>query len=197
VYKRQYNGNRVVEEDGIMKVEITVTDAGGQLISKPIEIDPKKLLIITRRVKLHYANEYFCFVFYISFAEFRQLAYGYGIDYMNYAYSNSEVQPAYGFFIIKAPARAHSRRYQHYVSRRIEPVWDQWFDEKIIYNPATGLVEYFINSKKCMEFNVDPLPKALSYHIFLTINAEGWWTGHYQHFDDLKIIQSERGDISF
>jgi len=196
--KWTYEGNRVVEEDGIMKVEQQAIDAaGGVLKSTPIEIDPKKLLIITRRVKLHYANQYLCSAFYVSFVEFLQFKYGFGIDYRNYAYSSAEEQPAYGFFIIKAPAYASSRKYQQqqYVSRRIEPVWDQWFDEKIIYNPTTGLVEYFINNEKRMEFNVGPLPKALSYNISLIIHSMGWWTGHYQYFDDLKIMQGRFSEI--
>jgi hypothetical protein len=192
--KWTYKGNRVVEENGVMKVETTVTDAGGQLYSRPIEIDPQKLLIITRKVKLHYANEFFIGVFIVSYNETQIFMVG----YYNYSYSDNNWQPTFGFFISKGGIGANSRIHREYISGRIEPVWDQWFDEKIIYNPATGLIKYFINNEKRMEFKVEPLPNLPSYNINLTITtAGGWWTGHYQHFDDLKIIQSERGDISF
>ncbi|MBI2560020.1 MAG: hypothetical protein HYW14_02675 [Planctomycetes bacterium] len=175
-----YGGNSVTEDDARMKVETTVKDQGGWLNSKLIEINDKNVLTITRRVKLHYANEYFSGEFKIYLDQVSDFSFG--ISYQNYQVDC----PGFGFFVYR---NGHLCSQQNDVSERIEPVWDRWFNEKIVYNPATGLLEYFIDGEKQVEFNVGTLPTMDSYKIGIAFGAGGWFTGHYQHFDNIAIAQ--------
>jgi hypothetical protein len=56
--KWTYGGNTVTETGGIMQVETTVTDQGGWLLSPPIPIGGTGTVEISRRARLHYANQY-------------------------------------------------------------------------------------------------------------------------------------------
>jgi chitodextrinase len=187
--KWTYGGNTVIEEEGMMKVETTVTDQGGWLRSKLIDISHENVLTITRKTKVHYANQYFDGRFEIYLDQAPHSTFG--ISYANYAYSyvgnGWDECPKFGFFVFRNGANTHICSDQDDVSERIEPVWDEWFDEKIVYNPNTGVLEYFINEEKKIEFNVGVLPVMDSYKIWFNFHTWGWWTGHYQYFDDIAI----------
>ena len=53
-----YGGNTVSESGQIMRVETTVTDRGGSLQCRWITINGNAPIEITRRVQLHYANQF-------------------------------------------------------------------------------------------------------------------------------------------
>lgn len=183
-----YYGNRVVEENGIMKVEVTVTDQEGHLESDWIDINPTESLTIERRIKAHYANQYYDGFFHIHLNQAPDFTFG--INYDNYAYSNASIIPKFGFFLTRNNARAAQRDRQTDVSDRIDPIWDEWFYEKMVYNPVTGILEYYMNEQMQMEFFVGLLPDLPSYSIKLYDHNHAWWTGHYQHFDDIYVSQN-------
>ncbi|MBF0607005.1 MAG: VCBS repeat-containing protein [Magnetococcales bacterium] len=174
--------SRAIEENGILKLETTVTDNFTPCITTSIAIDKTKDFVITRKVKLHYANDYF----------FGNLAIGdFGIWYGNYIYSSGDNYcPVTGFYIYRNNyafnGQVHCASQSSDRSARIEPIWDQWFDEKIIYKPTIGLLEYYINENKRGEFNVGTLS---SSSVNIEFAPYGWWTGHYQYMDDLVVSQ--------
>ena len=51
-------GNVIVESDGILKALNTVTDKYGVIVSQDIPINTENPIQISRRVKVHYANNY-------------------------------------------------------------------------------------------------------------------------------------------
>jgi PEP-CTERM motif-containing protein len=186
--KWQYYGNRVVEENGIMKVEVTVTDQEGHLESDWIDINPTETLVIQRRLNVHYANQYYDGFFHIHLDQAPDVTFG--INYDNYSYSNESLVPKFGFYLTRNNARAPQLDHQTDVSDRIDPIWDEWFYEKMIYYPDTGILEYFINEQMQMAFFVGLLPDLPSYSIKLYDHNHAWYTGHYQHFDDISVCQN-------
>ena len=177
-----YGGYRVVEEDGIIKVEITVTDQEGWLKSEYIDINAYNELVIERNVKVHYANEYYKGWLGIEIEQIPENSFG--IIYRNQCCSAQG--PAYDFYLMQ-----HNIYTGFEMSDPIEPIWDQWFDEKIIYHPQTGLLEYFINGQKKMEYTTDfSLSTDESYRFRIHVHNSAWYTGHYQHFDDIVVSQN-------
>jgi len=79
--KWDYYGNKVIEEDGIMKVETTMTDKWGVLQSTPININSQKILTISRKVIVHRNNDYFNGRFWIIPVEAPEKTFG-----LNYFY---------------------------------------------------------------------------------------------------------------
>lgn len=184
------SSNGVYENEGLFKTIRDITDQGGDAATKPIDINNQNPITIERRVKIHYANAYYDGIFSVFIENADD--HNFGIAYANYSYEPGDSCAKFGFFIYRNNANPHSEQGQVDVSDRIEPVWDEWFDEKIIYNPSSGILEYFINNEKRMEYNVGPLPLLDQYKIRLQIGNWGWWTGHYQYIDDLKISQKPK-----
>jgi hypothetical protein len=185
--KWTHTGNRVVEENGLMKVEVTVTDDDGMLYSRWIEIDPEAVLIIERKVNIYYANEYYSGTFHVLFEGAPELTFG--GNYLNYSYSGGAACPSFGFFLTRNGANARHCDDANDISAMIDPVWDEWFEEKFVYNPITGILEYHIDDQKLIEYNVGPLPQLSSYNIQLFSRNFAWYTGHYQHMDDITVKQ--------
>lgn len=188
-------GVRTAEEDGIMKIEQAATDNGGVLYSEWLDISHGEVITIERMAKVHYSNKYFhggvCLIIEgVSEPIFV-------INYANYAYSSYPYQSRYGFFISRNGTNPYrSDQNPDDTSERIEPVWDTWFNEKVIYDPITGLLEYYINNSLQLTFNVGNLPELglSNYRMQLTFSPGGWWTGHYHYMDDIIIYQEHSGD---
>ena len=182
------NGYRVIEDNGIMKIEQAQTDNGGYLYSKWFNLSYGDVLTVERKVNVHYANEYFAGGLGFIFKE--ETARNFSVNYSNYAYAFDGYCANYGFFISRYGANPHLSSRQADVSSRIEPVWNQWFTEKIIYNSVSGFLEYYINSEKRLSYYVGTLPETNSYEMRLEFGPWGWWTGHYHYMDDIRVSLS-------
>ena len=180
-------GNVVTESGGEMHVDNTVTDRWGTLRSGEIDSAPNSDVTVTRKVKVHYANQYHRSALYF-YLDGNASTWSFGINYDDYAYTSGGGTgecAISGFYIVKdIPAINCSPSDR---SQMIPPKWDTWFDEKIVYHSGSGLVEYFIDGVKQAEFNVGHVgPQKIS----LYLNADGWFTGHYQYFDDIVVTQA-------
>jgi len=188
-------GVRTAEEDGIMKIEQAATDNGGVLYSEWLDISPGEVITIERMAKVHYSNNYFGGGVSLEIEGVSEPIFV--INYANYAYSTYPYQSRYGFFISRNGTNPYrSDQNPDDTSERIEPVWDTWFNEKVIYDPITGLLEYYINNFLQLTFNVGNLPELglSNYRMQLTFSTWGWWTGHYHYMDDIIIYQEHSGD---
>ena len=174
------SGNKVTETGGILKIDNTVTDHLGMAYTSWFNINGSNPITITRKVKVHYANTN-------SYPEIHFLVdgnttkYAAGIGYLNSNYQCS----FYGFYIVDQPQACTVCVCGDSRSDAITPIWDTWFNEKIIYHPNSGLLEYFINDIKQTEFTVGTAQSQMK----LMFDANGWYTGHYQYMDDLVITQ--------
>ena len=184
--KWSVTGNSVTVANGIMRVETTVTDAGGTLTSAPLAVGSHGLISISRRVNLHYANSYYAGLMNVQIGTLPI----FGIHYENYSYQGPYDIARYGFFLVRNGANSHGPTGQADTSAAIPAVWNTWFNERLIYNPDTGIAEYFINNVSKMSFNVGILPASANPTMTLSFGAWGWWTGHYQWFDDLVVTQN-------
>ena len=182
---------RVAEETGIMKVEQNVTDAGGFLESQWFTISPSAPLTITRKVKVHYANNYYYGNMQLLLENYANSENNLSNGFYGLSYYNDSYYPLVGMMLNTNIAGAFKR------SPSLGSVlWDTWFEEKTVYNPQTGIIELFINGIKQGELNAGVLPKLPSYRIKLQFSPYGWFTGHYQYMDDLVISQPSGGDTA-
>lgn len=180
-------GNDVSEQDQILKVETNVTDSGGYIASQWINIDPNKPLTITRRVQHHYGNDKYKGIIRIELEG--DPDYSFGVTYGNMNYQSGIYCSVLGFYLFRNNQPGGQCVHQPYLSDRINPIWDQWFDERIVYDPRTGDFEYHVNNQLQTTFNVGALPSSTTNRIRIFINAWGWFTGHYHYVDDLVITQ--------
>jgi hypothetical protein len=189
------SGHTVIETNGMMEVLNTVTDDGGVLSSVPFAVNSTGLTTITREVFLHaqpgsqpnYTGNYFMGQFVIGMSglapfsvNYANMDYGDGVTYM----------PRHGFFLARDGQSPLYIADQGNVSAAIPPLWDTWFNEKVTYDPSSGVMEYFINDASQMTFNVGALPTTNSPTMMLSFNASGWGTGHEQLFKDLYVTQA-------
>lgn len=67
-------------------------------------------------------------------------------------------------------------------------VTDVWVTEKIIVNPESGYVKYFMNGEYMGEESfAEQLDLSEAETLQVTMNPYGWWTGHYTLVDDFVL----------
>ena len=189
-------GSSVVESGQIMQILQNVTDAGGNLKSKPIPINANGAITITRRVYLHhhesfsYMGKYHFFwgKMFIQFGDLPKVGIHY--DDLDYDIFPDDARAMHGFFISRnGVGEPYLLSVQGDVSAVITPVWDTWFDEKITYDPVSGLLGYYINNTLQLIYDVGALPASISSKMTLSMDSYGWWTGHEHLMDNLVITQ--------
>jgi len=178
------DGDRVVEEDGIFKVE-EITDKGGRISTKWFDFKSEGIIKIERMVKVNFGNEYYYanMILYIENAPFMS------VQYSNYIYEQDGHCKKVGFFINRNSANTHQESDQNDVSDKIDPIWNEWFKETIEYNTESGKFFYYINDEKRMTFDVGVIPNLENYRFRLYFDSLGWWTNHIHYMDNLKITQ--------
>ena len=188
--KWTFLGTTVTEAGGIMQVLQNVTDQGGVLISVTFPINTKGKITLSRRVNVHYAG---CcsspkLIFSVdSVPEF-------GIAYSNDGFSDATYIANYGIRVTRNGARPGIRAEQTDVSASIPAVWDEWFDEKIEYNPATGTLDYFVTTattQNSLTYNVGAPTAASSPLMKVAVDSWGWFTGQQHLMDNLEISQEK------
>ncbi len=169
-------------DDGIVTFKTKEVDKGPILISKPISIKKGDILSVKRRLKLHYANDYFTGGFVVfetddsKFRPYRPI--GNGIVLVEYVHTKEQSKRPGGNEIF----RVLPRRYEDNFAI-IEPIFDKWFTEEIIYDTSTGNLSYKINNK---EYAVKA-PVLRKNYIRLYMHAYGYYTGHKMDIDWIEI----------
>lgn len=188
------SGNNVLQTNGTMEVLTTVTDAGGSLTSVAIPVNSTGKITITRQVFVHYGYPDFEGQFGITIGSLPQ----FGIRYANMTYSDGVTyQACYGFILVRNGARPDVIADQGDVGPAIAPLWDTWFNEKLTYDPLSGIMEYFINGISQTNYNVGILSQTNSSPTMsLFFSAWGWFTGHEQLFSNLVVSQVVPASVS-
>ena len=181
----EVGGNIVTEQSGELHIDRTVTDAGGWARTWPVTVDPTSPLTLTRQARVFAANEYFDGDLRFAFEGHPE--YDFGVSYANYYYTGNGACVTVGFAIYRNSANSHNCADQQTdVSATISPIWGQWFEERLTYDPVTGDLDYYIDGSLAISYNVGPLPSGAT-ELRLHFGTWGWWTGHYQHMDDLAV----------
>ena len=186
------SGYNVVEGGGLIAVRTDVTDQPGTLFSQPLVISGRSPLTIRRRAYFHHDDS----IYFLGHNQFFSGRWTlnvngvrpFGTQYDAYDYGSL---PRHGFFLARNDAAATDPAAQADVSAGLSPIWDGWFDEKLVYQPATGLLDYYVNNVLRLSMNVgSAFSNACgAASISMNFQAYGWWTGHYQLMDDLSVVQ--------
>jgi hypothetical protein len=189
-------GNSVTETGGTLNVDCAATDNGGLAMSRTIPINPFAPIVVQRKAKVHYAGEYFNGVFGLYFGDsttflpITESKHTLFVSHANYNYSTATEQPAHGFYL--GQYAAHFKN----PTALTDAIWDRWFDEKIVYDPVSGLAELYLDGALKATINVGALPAGARY-LKIAIQAWGWYTGHYNYSDDLTVSQPWTGGNVF
>lgn len=210
-------GKSVRIGNGTIKLSADETDKLGKLYSKYFTVDPSKTITIKSKIKITYSRNMkdetnfggsFVIIQKIKnvdekflFENDKEATYKFfGVRYMNFDSRESYYDgdsgetlqdiPTEGFFLVKNGGRPNikSDYTKAKISERIEPVWGQWFEQKIVYDPTNGQMSYFVNNQKRGEFNVGVL-QAKDNQIRFEINPWGWWVNHSMEIDYIKVSQ--------
>ncbi len=188
--KWTHSGNTVLVANQTMNVLTTVTDAGGILQSVPIPINRSGLITISRAVRLHYANSYYVGRFRVAPGDLSP----FGVYYANMSWNSpaNNASSCYGIYLGRYGANPHTgERREIDTTGPISGIWNIWFDEKMTYDPETGILDYYVNNAHQMTYDVGPLPTNGPANMVLSAQAWGWWTGHEQLFDNLLVMQAD------
>jgi hypothetical protein len=122
----------------------------------------------------------------------------FGVAYTDYDYGSvwpdgslKEIE-AEGFFLTRHGGQPHMKiDYQNGdISARIEPVWDKWFDQTIVYDPQSGDMKYFIDGQLKGSFNTGPFATDIGRNeMRVEIDPRGWWLYHEIDLDYIDIYQ--------
>jgi len=177
---------RGLVHDGMLDLRCDRTDRSAFVASRPIPLRKGEIFTLRRRVKVHYANDYFeggVWFYQTDGATVRMpsrkaawlSAFGknlFNVTYYNYVYEKPGVRqyvPAKHGFVLSG---IDWRRTGNYGV--ITPRWDRWFTEEILYDPETNLVRYRIDGKETV---VKAAPLKMPYIRFI-MHSYGWYTGH-------------------
>lgn len=167
--------NSVKINEGVITLEMDKTDDGPVMYSRPIRVNKGDIVTIKRKVYVHQANRYFTGslailssddIFSIDHNETLS-----SINHYDYSYKGD-----WDTFILND---------RNDNSNFIDSIWNEWFEETLIYNSSTGESMYTINNKTVKHIG-KPLNKDF---IKIRIHSFGWWTGHYTKMDyiDIKV----------
>jgi serine/threonine protein kinase len=185
--KWEWSGGTVKEEGGELHIVAAITDRGGKARTLPFRTDPTRPITISRRVKIHAANQFFNGLMIVGPTGYPEKRFG--VSYANYHYTGAGECVTVGFSLFRHNANSHkfAERLAN-ASPLISPLWDRWFDEELRYDPRTGEVHYSIDGTERLAYNVGPLPPNAS-SMTLTFSTWGWYTGHSQEMDWVRVEQ--------
>ncbi|MGA1862011.1 choice-of-anchor C family protein [Deferribacter thermophilus] len=202
----RYAPNKIYINNGILDLKCNYTDRSGFLASKAIKINKGDIITIKRRVKVHYANQYFegGIWFYQTdnpdltpAANLSQWSNKLGrflfqVTYYNYYYEKpgvtQYVPTKHGFVI----AGYDWRNKQNY--KVFQPIWDRWFEEEIVYDSDNNIAIYKINGQTAQVYTAD----LTSPYIRFIMHSYGWYTGHDIQVDwiDIKVHSKNNTNIT-
>lgn len=154
-------GSSLVESNGSMNISHDVDGAGGAYQSSLLPVTRRGLITIERRVKLHSAGT-------PRMLERLMTADGTTLVYWFYAPE--------GFGLGTSLPAA---------------VWDEWFDEVIIYDPITGQSTYSINGSAPVRIISGTAMPYGTTQVYLQGGAAGDGTGYTKQLDSFTVSQGE------
>ena len=189
--------NTVTESNLVMNVDTTVTDQGGNLRSRPIVVDPATTITISRKVFLH-RQTWSPTVYMAGFVIAIDGVGNFGVKYCdinwNATIGGTTYLQRHGIYLIRNGANPHIQAYSGDVSSPVPAIWDTWFDERITYDPTSGMLSYYTNNALALQYSVGALPtNNITPTLTMQFDAWGWWTGHQQHMDNFVLAQNVGG----
>lgn len=173
-------GSDVTESDGMLKMNQNRTDAGGNVYLSELNLKSQGLITMDVRSFSHYANNNFfsSYIFYgIPEDDALPESSLFAITHNNHSYYST-----YGFGF------ADYEHHPNEESALTTAIWNEWVNERITYDPKTGVTTYSLNGMAPISYQGTPFS---SDSIRLRLDSYGWYTGHYVFTDDLRITQDD------
>jgi len=177
-------------KNGILKLEIDEIDKGPILLSKPIDIQNGNILTIKRRVRMTYANDHFTGGLALIETKDEGLIpsalnnensnLGNAvvlIEYVN-SFNESSKRPGSNVFRILPRSWEFESNYE-----LVEPIFNEWFEEEIIYNTVEQTITYKLNDKVYTVKSQEMFEE----RIRLYMHGYGFETGHVVEIDWIEI----------
>ncbi len=171
-------GPNVYEEDGMIKIQQNVTDNDVRLTSGYISIPGSGKILIDRKFLVHRANDYFSGGYYIAFNGDEQ-------NYIRIAYWHEAYIGKYGVYI---DAQLNGITTE---IRLCDAVFDTWHDEAVLVDITSGTLAYCIDNNLVVTNEIPGLSEMPQSYFHVWFYPYGWWTGHYQNMDYIKINVTE------
>lgn len=194
------SGNSVRVEEGIARLTVDTVDGGGRLDSLKIKIDPSRPFTIKSRNKISYNKSVNSNVDFIGtlgfFFSSRDSADSnmIGIKYANaegeFCYPGNIVKTE-GFYLVKGNGDVRINR--HHNEGRVGPqtdaIWDTWFDQELVFNPADRMLSLTVNGEQKSRFTITENQLLEAESVYLTIFPVGWWLHHSIEIDYIEVSQ--------
>jgi hypothetical protein len=183
--------SKISINDGILNITDSETDKAPFLVSNPISVAKGDIVTISRKVKLHYANQFYMPSFRITELDESVLNLTRGqtrwdenlgtivadIDYLYYNYQPDNKATSNGFVLYNVTDTGLT-------SPQVVPsVFDQWFTETLVYNTDTGKIDWNLNGTN---YSAQGLPLTKK-NISIIMHNYGWYTGHSMDIDYINI----------
>ncbi len=188
VGKWEAYGNSVYERNGILEAWTDVTDDGGGVYSVWLDFDPEKPVEVKRDIYLHPGNNRF--IGRLQVLVEGATGFTFGVSHANMDYFSETWVEKKGTYLFRSGGGGHKNTSLANQSESIEAVWDQWFTEKLVYDPGTGMLRYYIDNELRLEYDVGLIPELETYRMRVDTEPWGWYTGHYQYMDNFSISAS-------
>ena len=176
--------------NSILKLEIDEVDKGPVLLSKPIEIMNGNVLTIKRRVRMTYANNHFTGGLALietkdeglipSALNNENTNLGNGIvliEYVN-SFEDDSKRPGRNVFRVLPRSWEFDDNYE-----LVEPIFNEWFEEEIIYDTTEKTITYKLNDKV---YSVKS-QEMFEERIRIYMHGYGFETGHIVEIDWIEI----------
>ncbi len=171
-------GPNVYEEEGMIKIQQNVTDNDVRLTSGYISIPGSGKILIDRKFLVHRANNYFSGGYYIAFNGDEQ-------NYIRIAYWHEAYIGKYGIYI---DAQLNGITTE---IRLCDAVFDTWHNEEVLIDVTSGTLAYCIDNNLVATNEIPGLTDMPQSYFHVWFYPYGWWTGHYQNMDYIKINVTE------
>lgn len=176
--------------NGILSLEIDEVDKGPILLSKPIDVENGNILTVKRRVKMSYANEHFTGGLALietgdeglipSALNSENANLGNGIVLIEYVHSfeTGSNRPGNNVFRILPRTWEIDSNYE-----LMEPIFDQWFEEELVYNTIEKTITYTVNGQSYQVVSQEMLKERVRVYI----HGYGYDIGHVVEIDWIEI----------
>jgi DNA-binding winged helix-turn-helix (wHTH) protein len=190
-------GRSVRIAGGVVRISVDQVDQGGRLESAFFTVEPNKPLTIKSKIKISYNQSVQSNVNFIGLFGFilqNDETNFYGVKYANaegeFCYPGNIVRTE-GFYLVKndGDVRLNRHHVEGKIGPQIAPLWDRWFEQLIVYQPAEKAILYYVDGEKRGEFATgEPLFRQEN-KMKLIIYPQGWWLHHAIEIDEIEIAQ--------
>ena len=184
-------------EDGYLKLINNYDNDPKRAVNITLNTLGINKLVIEKKVKLTTKDDYTLSSTYFSANSNDQKIY---IEYNNYHYNNGDLSHTINtnntehFYIYNRwNYQDNQDNFSYQLSELLEPIWDEWFYEKIVIDYVQQTIDYSVSKDGIVFDKVSISNMTFEQDSNTTLSLRAWdWSGGSEHtIDWLKIYKSE------